>query len=76
MSILSRKGKAPALYSGQVSGPGLVVLMAAGAGGGGGGDLLSLSEAGQPELENDITLSEGAGITLTQVGQNIEIAVT
>lgn len=51
--------------------------------GGGGGPappvdplLLSLSESGEPQLTGDVTFSAGAGITLTQVGQDIEIAVT
>lgn len=36
----------------------------------------SVSEAGQPQLFGDVTLSEGASIQLTQVGQDIEIAFT
>jgi len=34
----------------------------------------SLSEAGQAQLFGDITLSEGANVTLTQAGQDIQIA--
>lgn len=44
---------------------------------GSGGDLLdSLSEQGQTQLTGDITLSEGSNVTLTQTGQDIEIAAT
>lgn len=35
-----------------------------------------ISESGQPVLTGDVTLSEGANITLTQVGNNIAIAST
>jgi hypothetical protein len=35
-----------------------------------------ISVTGQPVLTGDVTLSEGANITLTQVGNNIEIAST
>jgi hypothetical protein len=38
--------------------------------------LSSLSEEGETQLTGDITFSGGTGITLTQVGQDIEIAVT
>ena len=38
--------------------------------------LSSLSEEGEAQLTGDITFSAGTGITLTQVGQDIEIAVT
>lgn len=34
----------------------------------------SIAADGQPQLTGDVTLSEGTGITLTQVGQDIEIA--
>ena len=34
----------------------------------------SLSEIGSPQLAGDVTLSEGQNVTLTQVGQSIEIA--
>lgn len=36
----------------------------------------SLAESGQAALYGDITLSEGNSITLTEVGQNIEIALS
>jgi len=35
----------------------------------------SIAEVGQPQLFGDVTLSEGQRVALTQVGQNIEIAV-
>lgn len=34
----------------------------------------TIHEAGQPDVFGDITLSEGAGITLTQVGNDVAIA--
>ncbi|MCI0408845.1 MAG: hypothetical protein L0191_09820 [Acidobacteria bacterium] len=34
----------------------------------------SIAVTGAPQLTGDVTLSEGAGVTLTQVGQDIEIA--
>ena len=37
--------------------------------------LSSLSEEGETQLTGDITFSAGTGITLTQTGQDIEIAV-
>lgn len=53
---------------------------AATSGGANGGDedplLSSLSEQGEAQLTGDVTFSAGAGITLTQVGQDIEISVT
>lgn len=45
-----------------------------GGGGGSGGGVTSLSESGQPALTGAVTFSEGSGVTLTQVGQDIEIA--
>lgn len=36
----------------------------------------SISETGQAQLTGDVTLSEGSNVTLTQVGQDIEIAAT
>lgn len=36
----------------------------------------SISASGEPLLYNDVTLSAGTGITLTQVGQDIEIEAT
>lgn len=47
-----------------------------GGGGPAGDGLDSLSEEGQAQLGGDITLSAGPGITLTQVGQDIEITET
>lgn len=44
-----------------------------------GGDtdgVKSISKAGDTELTDDVTLSEGTNITLTQTGDNIEIAST
>lgn len=41
-----------------------------------GAGLDSLSEEGEAQLTGDITFSAGTGITLTQVGNDIEIAVT
>jgi hypothetical protein len=40
------------------------------------GGVSSISEEGQSQLAGDVTLSEGAGITLTQTGQDIEISST
>ena len=40
------------------------------------GGVTSLAESGEVKISGDITLSEGANVTLTQVGQNIEIAST
>lgn len=57
-------------------GRGEIVLGRTRSGSQGGGGLLSLSAEGQAQLGGNITLSEGSGITLTQVGQDIEIAVT
>jgi len=34
----------------------------------------TIREAGQPQLTGDVTLSEGANVTITQAGQDIEIA--
>lgn len=49
----------------------------AGSGSPGGDPLLSsLSEQGETQLTGDVTFSAGDGITLTQVGQDIEISVT
>lgn len=39
-------------------------------------DLLSLAAEGGDHLTGNITFSAGAGITLTQVGNDIEIAVS
>lgn len=36
----------------------------------------SISATGEPQLTGDVTLSAGANVTLTQVGQDIEIAST
>lgn len=41
-----------------------------------GEGLDSLSEEGSPQLMGDITFSEGSGITLAQVGNDIEISVS
>ncbi len=43
---------------------------------GSGSGVSSLSVTGDVELVGDITLSEGANITLTQVGQDIQISAT
>ena len=40
----------------------------------GGGGVDSLAKDGDTQLTGDVTLSEGSNITLTQVGQDIEIA--
>jgi len=37
--------------------------------------LITISKLGEPQLTGHVTLSEGQSIILTQVGQNIEIAV-
>ena len=42
--------------------------------GGGGGGVSSISKSGDTQLTGDVTLSEGSNITLTQVGNDIEIA--
>jgi len=39
-----------------------------------GGKVKSIAEQGDIQISGDVTLSEGANITLTQIGQNIEIA--
>jgi hypothetical protein len=39
-------------------------------------DLLSLAAEGEVQLTGNITFSAGTGITLTQVGNDIEIAVS
>lgn len=39
-------------------------------------DVTSLSKDGSAKLKGDVTLSEGTGVTLTQTGQDIEIAAT
>jgi hypothetical protein len=36
----------------------------------------SLAKSGDTQLTGDVTLSEGSGVTLTEVGQNIEIAAS
>lgn len=36
----------------------------------------SIAASGNPQLTGHVTVSEGSGITLTQVGQDIEVAVT
>ena len=36
--------------------------------------LTSLSKSGESQLNGDVTLSEGSNITITQVGQDIEIS--
>jgi hypothetical protein len=38
--------------------------------------VLSVAKSGEAEIKGDITLSEGSNITLTQVGNDIEIAST
>jgi hypothetical protein len=38
-----------------------------------GDSVTSISKSGSAELIGDVTLSEGANITLTQAGQNIAI---
>lgn len=38
------------------------------------GGVTSISESGETELTGDVTLSEGEGITITQTGNDIEIA--
>ena len=43
-------------------------------GGGAGGGVDSIAESGATPLTGDVTLSAGTNITLTQTGQNIEIA--
>lgn len=40
------------------------------------GGVSSISEEGEAQLTGDVTLSEGDGITLTQVGNDIEISST
>jgi len=42
----------------------------------GASGVLSISKSGDPLLTGDVTLSEGSNITLTQVGNNIEISST
>jgi hypothetical protein len=42
----------------------------------GGGGVDSIAKSGSAALTGDVTLSEGANVTLTQVGQDIEIAAT
>lgn len=37
-------------------------------------DVTSLSKEGEAKLKGDVTLSEGTGVTITQSGQDIEIA--
>jgi hypothetical protein len=44
--------------------------------GGSGAGVSSISKAGETELTGDVTLSEGTNITLTQVGNDIEISST
>jgi len=39
-------------------------------------DVKSLSKSGEAKLKGDVTLSEGANITLTQVGNDVEVAST
>ncbi len=52
-----------------------VVIGRKGAGGGGsGGGVTSLAKSGDAALTGAVTLSEGSNVTLTQVGQDIEIA--
>jgi hypothetical protein len=47
-----------------------------GAGSGPGGGVTSVNAVGDPALTGAVTLSEGDGITLTQAGQDIEVAVS
>lgn len=42
----------------------------------GGGGVDHLSKSGSTPLTGDVTLSEGSGVALTQVGQNIAVAAT
>ncbi len=42
----------------------------------GGSGVDSISKSGSAQLTGDVTLSEGANVTLTQVGQDIEVAAT
>lgn len=44
--------------------------------GGSGGGVDSIAKSGETGLTGDVTLSEGANVTLTQVGQDIEIAAS
>ena len=46
------------------------------AGGGGGGGVDSLAKNGDTQLTGDVTLSAGSNVTLTQTGQDIEIAAS
>lgn len=39
-------------------------------------DVTSLSKSGDAKLKGDVTLSEGSNVTITQTGQDIEIAAT
>ncbi len=43
-------------------------------GGGSSAGVSSIAKSGSAQLTGDVTLSEGTNVTLTQVGQNIEIA--
>ena len=57
----------------------MIVLMGGTSGGGltPPGDVVdSFAVQGQAQLSGDVTLSAGPGITLTQVGQDIEIAAS
>jgi hypothetical protein len=45
-------------------------------GGGGGGGVSTLAKSGDTPLTGAVTLSEGSNISLTQVGNDIEIAAT
>lgn len=44
--------------------------------GAGGGGVSSIAKSGSAALTGDVTLSEGANVTLTQAGQDIQIAAT
>ena len=51
-----------------------IILGRKGGGGGAAAGVTSIAETGQPALTGAVTLSEGTGVTLTQVGQDISIA--
>ena len=77
MPVLSR-GRGGALTGSPSGGQALLVLTAprtAGTPIPPGGGLDTLAEEGETGLTGDVTLSAGAGITLTQVGNDIEISV-
>lgn len=77
MTVLSR-GRGGILTGSPPSGGEALLVLTAPRGAGTpvppGDELESLAAEGETELGGDITLSEGTGITLTQVGNNIEIS--